>query len=132
MSVGVYQRWKRESDPLQEARCVRTASVHCSGAPVLKPRIVSTRETILQVQSMLQLNVSERLGCLKGGLKDLKRHKWFAEIDWNKLANKETKVSRLAHLPFRLWRRTRSPCRSLRPPFVVGFVAGTMESGAEE
>jgi len=44
------------------------------------------------VQSMLQVNISERLGCLKGGLKDLKRHKWFAEIDWNKLANKETKA----------------------------------------
>jgi len=53
--------------------------------------------TILQVQSMLQVNISERLGCLKGGLKDLKRHKWFAEIDWNKLANKETKVSRHSH-----------------------------------
>ena len=53
--------------------------------------------TILQVQSMLQVNISERLGCLKGGLKDLKRHKWFAEIDWNKLANRETKVSRHSH-----------------------------------
>jgi hypothetical protein len=52
---------------------------------------------ILQVQSMLQLNISERLGCLKGGLKDLKRHKWFAEIDWDKLAKKELKVSRRLH-----------------------------------
>jgi hypothetical protein len=51
---------------------------------------------------MLKVNVSERLGCLKGGLKDLKRHRWFAGIDWVKLQNKELKVRRVGTAPLPL------------------------------
>lgn len=41
---------------------------------------------------MLQVNVAERLGCLKGGLNDLKRHAWFDTIDWDKLSRHELQV----------------------------------------
>ncbi|RKP02942.1 hypothetical protein CXG81DRAFT_10181 [Caulochytrium protostelioides] len=39
------------------------------------------------VKRLLQPNLSKRYGNLKGGSSDIKRHKWFAGVDWIKAQN---------------------------------------------
>jgi serine/threonine protein kinase len=34
---------------------------------------------------LIEVNVSKRLGCLKGESDDVKRHRWLNEIEWMKL-----------------------------------------------
>lgn len=41
------------------------------------------------IKKLLTPNPSQRLGCLKGGTQDVKRHKWFAPIDWDALLRKD-------------------------------------------
>lgn len=47
----------------------------------------------LQLQGLiLQLLVKDlasRLGCMRGGAKDIKAHRFFGAIDWDKLRRKE-------------------------------------------
>jgi len=44
--------------------------------PFLKP---AARDLI---SNLLQVDLSKRYGNLKDGVEDIKRHKWFADIDW--------------------------------------------------
>lgn len=41
------------------------------------------------VKHLLTADLSKRYGNLKDGVEDIKRHKWFADIDWKKLYNRE-------------------------------------------
>jgi len=42
------------------------------------------------VKKLLSPDLSKRYGNLKGGVNDIKNHKWFAGIDWERLARCET------------------------------------------
>jgi protein kinase A len=44
------------------------------------------------VKKLLVVDLSKRYGNLKGGIKDIKTHKWFSGLDWNKLLNYESIV----------------------------------------
>jgi protein kinase X len=37
------------------------------------------------VSKLLTLDPSRRLGCLRDGAEDVKRHRWFASLDWEAL-----------------------------------------------
>jgi serine/threonine protein kinase len=37
------------------------------------------------IKKLLTADLTKRLGTLKGGAEDVKRHKWFSDIDWEKL-----------------------------------------------
>jgi serine/threonine protein kinase len=41
------------------------------------------------VRKLLRADLTKRLGCLKGGADDLKRHKWFQGVDWQLLYEKK-------------------------------------------
>ncbi|KAJ1916809.1 cAMP-dependent protein kinase catalytic subunit [Tieghemiomyces parasiticus] len=41
------------------------------------------------VRRLLTADLSKRFGNLKGGSQDIKSHRWLAEIDWNKLYNRQ-------------------------------------------
>lgn len=41
------------------------------------------------VKKLLQVDLSKRLGNLKNGVNDIKAHKWFRGLNWEKLANSE-------------------------------------------
>lgn len=40
------------------------------------------------IKKFLKVNPLERYGCLIGGTKDIKNHKWFSSIDWIALGEK--------------------------------------------
>lgn len=40
-------------------------------------------------KKLLTHDLTKRYGCLKNGARDIKRVKWFADMDWVKLLNKE-------------------------------------------
>lgn len=37
------------------------------------------------VKHLLVADVTKRFGCLKGGVSDIKTHRWFGKLDWAKL-----------------------------------------------
>ena len=37
------------------------------------------------VKHLLVADVTKRFGCLKGGVSDIKTHRWFTKLDWTKL-----------------------------------------------
>jgi protein kinase A len=41
---------------------------------------------------MLQRRVTERLGCLAGGYRDIKAHPWMKEVNFNKLVKKQIRA----------------------------------------
>lgn len=41
------------------------------------------------IKGLLTKDKSKRFGNLKGGIQDIKSHKWFKGVDWNALANKK-------------------------------------------
>ncbi|ORZ30315.1 camp-dependent protein kinase [Catenaria anguillulae PL171] len=41
------------------------------------------------LKRLLTTDLTKRYGNLKGGSKDIKMHKWFAGLDWNKLYNRQ-------------------------------------------
>lgn len=43
------------------------------------------------VRKLLTADRTKRFGCLKDGAEDIKRHKWFKPIDWNKCYNRKLK-----------------------------------------
>lgn len=52
------------------------------------------------VKRLLSPDLSKRFGNLKDGVQDIKRHKWFAGVDWDKLVTLEIPapyVPKLAH-----------------------------------
>lgn len=40
-------------------------------------------------KKLLTADLTKRYGCLKGGASDIKRAKWFTDLDWAKLESKE-------------------------------------------
>ena len=44
------------------------------------------------VQGLLQRDRRKRLGCGKGGVKGLKKHKWLSGIDWSAVLNAQAQV----------------------------------------
>ncbi|KAJ1558099.1 camp-dependent protein kinase catalytic subunit, partial [Nowakowskiella sp. JEL0078] len=44
------------------------------------------------VKRLLQPDLTKRYGNLRDGALDIKRHKWFAGVDWDKLSRCEVKV----------------------------------------
>jgi len=43
------------------------------------------------IQALLKKDVAKRLGCMKGGAKDIKQHAWFKSMNWGKLRGSEIK-----------------------------------------
>ncbi len=41
------------------------------------------------IQSMLESDVSKRMGCTIDGASSAKKHKWFSGVDWEEVARKE-------------------------------------------
>jgi len=41
------------------------------------------------IKKLLTADLTKRLGNLKGGAEDIKKHKWFAEIDWQDMLDKK-------------------------------------------
>jgi protein kinase A len=37
------------------------------------------------IKRLLTADLTKRYGNLKGGVQDIKRHKWFADVDWKKM-----------------------------------------------
>ena len=35
------------------------------------------------IDGLLQVDLTRRLGCMYGGVKDVFEHKYFADVDWN-------------------------------------------------
>jgi serine/threonine protein kinase len=52
------------------------------------------------VRKLLTADRTKRYGCLENGAEDIKRHKWFENVDWDKVYN-----------------------RAVKPPFVPGFTS---------
>ncbi|KAI3653487.1 hypothetical protein MP228_001434 [Amoeboaphelidium protococcarum] len=50
------------------------------------------------VKHLLTADLSKRFGNLKNGSEDIKRHKWFADMDWNKLLRKEISAPHIPHV----------------------------------
>jgi protein kinase A len=52
-----------------------------------KPRFAASFDPLCKdlVKKLLVADLSKRFGNLKGGVKDIKQHKWFTGIEWNKL-----------------------------------------------
>jgi serine/threonine protein kinase len=48
------------------------------------------------VKKLLTSDRSKRLGNLKGGADDIKKHKWFRGVDWQGLLNKTVQVSSIS------------------------------------
>jgi hypothetical protein len=46
------------------------------------------------VQKLLVTDRTKRLGNMKGGAGDVKKHKWFKDVDWNDVIEKNVPVSR--------------------------------------
>ncbi len=44
------------------------------------------------MQCLVQTDVTKRFGNLKGGVSDIKTHKWFSGIDWMKIYERKVKV----------------------------------------
>ena len=42
------------------------------------------------VRNLLQVDLTKRLGNLKGGVNDILNHKWFASVDWVAVYKKKT------------------------------------------
>ena len=59
-----------------------------TGGPVAAAGGVHAAKTGLLVR-MLQPDVSKRIGCLKNGAEDIKKHKWFRGLNWAALYNKQ-------------------------------------------
>jgi len=43
------------------------------------------------IKKLLQHKPTKRLGVLNGGAKDIKRHPWFKNFDWDRLITKQLK-----------------------------------------
>lgn len=41
------------------------------------------------IDNLLVVDVNKRLGCLAGGVNDIKQHRWFVGIDWDSLPRRE-------------------------------------------
>lgn len=41
------------------------------------------------VKRLISIDLTKRYGNLKNGSQDIKKHKWFADVDWKKLEDKE-------------------------------------------
>jgi hypothetical protein len=54
----------------------------------LKP-LYKFRNAKSLVKHLLVADLTKRYGNLKGGVNDIKTHRWFAEIDWEQLAAKK-------------------------------------------
>ncbi len=54
---------------------------------VCKPKFSASFDPYCKelVKKLLVVDLSKRYGNLKGGVKDIKTHKWFSGIEWNKL-----------------------------------------------
>lgn len=45
------------------------------------------------IKKLLVADRTKRIGCLKGGAEDIKRHKFFSKMDWAGLFHQEIKAS---------------------------------------
>jgi hypothetical protein len=50
------------------------------------------REAKSLIKRLLQEDLSKRLGNLKGGVSDIKAHKFFKDLDWNELLQMKIKA----------------------------------------
>jgi len=48
-----------------------------------------TPECLSAIRAFLERDITKRLGCGENGLEDIKKHPFFASIDWEKLGKKE-------------------------------------------
>ena len=51
--------------------------------------IVFSRDAKSLVKHFLVIDITKRYGNLKGGVNDIKKHKWFNSIDWELLLQKK-------------------------------------------
>ena len=61
------------------------------------------------VKKLLKAELSKRYGNLKNGFDDIKQHKWFKDIDWEKLLRKEL------HAPFKPLVKNEHDYRNFEP-----------------
>lgn len=54
-------------------------------------------DTADRPQRLLTADLSRRLGNLRGGVSDIKRHPWFEGVSWSAVARREIPVRRSAH-----------------------------------
>jgi len=47
-----------------------------------------SKEAVSLIKKLLQTKATKRLGCLKGGAKQIKKHAWFKNFDWDALVSK--------------------------------------------
>ena len=45
--------------------------------------------------SLMERDVTRRLGCLKAGARDVTRHRWFTRTDWTALYHRTVRTSYL-------------------------------------
>ena len=48
-------------------------------------KLAKFRDPKSLVKHLLVADVTKRFGCLKGGVSDIKTHRWFGKLDWAKL-----------------------------------------------
>jgi len=53
------------------------------------PRKPMSNESKMIIRDFLEVDPSNRLGSLAGGLKDIYRHPWFHDVDWVKLRKQQ-------------------------------------------
>lgn len=84
--LNVRACWKlcNENDLRDSCRAINNHSIVDSS--VFKPGMPAT---ILSINYLIiRDNPAERLGYLRNGLKDVKRHRWFQGFDWDGLLNR--------------------------------------------
>jgi G protein-coupled receptor kinase len=69
---------------------------HNKREPVMKPFFSSAACSI--IGALLEKNHERRLGCREDGMAELKKHEFFAGLDWDKLARRELEAPFLPNL----------------------------------
>eukprot|EP00743_Colponemidia_sp_Colp-15_P007738 GILK01008380.1.p1 GENE.GILK01008380.1~~GILK01008380.1.p1 ORF type:complete len:843 (-),score=95.85 GILK01008380.1:168-2696(-) len=75
-----YTPFRGKEDDGQVALCRRILAGKYSFPPTVADPVIRDL-----VQRLLHPDPSRRLGCLKGGAEDVKRHPWFRSLDWQEL-----------------------------------------------
>jgi protein kinase X len=54
--------------------------------------LISCRDAKSLIKHLLVADLSKRYGNLKGGVEDIKQHRWFNKVDWKNLLAKKLPV----------------------------------------
>lgn len=59
------------------------------GCPVEYDSDLMSEDAISLLRSIIDADVSERLGCGRGGIAEIKSHPFFKDVEWDRLVAKE-------------------------------------------